>query len=185
MQLWKTRIDAAYNYWGLNSSLAVRGRIRDQSDDPRLLEVNYEPYYMNNRSVLFNEKCPPGWDLVGGTCYIYIGAPMSYYEAKAFCQVRNHNLFFVVWCNIIELLLQADNASMPYLLSNLNYFTLYEFIRKQQQWYLYSDRVWVQHIDRINECTLFAYQTIEVDNCEQRNPFICEIGTYLKIYKCY
>jgi hypothetical protein len=71
---------------------------------------------------------------------------------------------------------QADNASMPYLLGNLNYVNLYEFIRSQQQWYLYSDRVWVQHIDRIDECTIFAYQKVETDNCQQRNPFICEIG---------
>ncbi|RZC38585.1 uncharacterized protein BDFB_002499, partial [Asbolus verrucosus] len=159
LQLWNTKIDAAYNYWGLNSSLAVRGRIKDQSDDPRLLEVNYVPYYMNNRSVLLNKKCPPGWDLVGGTCYTYIGAPMTFRDAKAFCQ--------------------ADNASMPYLLGNLNYIDLYDFLRSQQQWYLYSDRVWVQHIDRINECTMFAYQKVETDNCEQRNPFICEIGKLL------
>lgn len=85
--MWDTKIDAANNYWGFNTSLAVRGRIRDQRDDPRLLEVSYEPYYMNNRSIL-NGKCPPGWDLVGETCYIYIGAPMTFWEAKAFCQVR-------------------------------------------------------------------------------------------------
>lgn len=86
-KLWDTRIDAANNYWGFNTTLAVRGRIRDQSDDYRLLEVINEPYYMNNRSIL-NGKCPPGWDLVGETCYMYIGAPMTFWEARAFCQVR-------------------------------------------------------------------------------------------------
>lgn len=91
LQLWNTKIDAAYNYWGLNNSLGVRGRIKDQSDDPRLLEVIYTPYHLNNQSVLLNKKCPPGWDLVGGTCYIYIGAPMSFHEAKAFCQVIRHS----------------------------------------------------------------------------------------------
>ncbi|XP_044255606.1 protein bark beetle isoform X2 [Tribolium madens] len=161
LQLWNTKIDAAYNYWGLNNSLGVRGRIKDQSDDPRLLEVIYEPYHMNNKSVLLNKKCPPGWDLVGGTCYIYIGAPMTFYEARAFCQ--------------------ADNATMPYLLGNLNYIDLYEFLRSQQQWFLYNDRVWVQHIDKINECTMFAYQRVEVDNCDQRNPFICEIDPKVSI----
>lgn len=156
MEVWKTKIDATYNYWGVNTTIAVAGRIRDQYDDPRLLEVNYQHYYMNNETILTGLKCPPGWDLVGDTCYIYIGAPMTFHEARAFCQ--------------------ADNASMPYIIGNLNYVTLYDFLRKQQQWYLYSDKVWVQHIDRINSCTTFAYQTTEVDNCEIRNPFICEIG---------
>ncbi|XP_063914202.1 protein bark beetle isoform X2 [Zophobas morio] len=161
LQLWNTKIDAVYNYWGLNNTLGVRGRIKDQSDDQKLLEVNYTPFLLNNQSILQKGKCPPGWDLVGGTCYTYIGAPMTFHEAKSFCQ--------------------ADNASIPYLLGNLNYVELYEFLRSQQQWYLYSDRVWVQHIDRINECTIFAYQKVETDDCEQRNPFICEIDPKVSI----
>lgn len=71
---------------------------------------------------------------------------------------------------------------MPYLLGNLNYLDLYEFLRSQQEWYLYSDRVWVQHIDRINECTMFAYQRVETENCDYRSPFICEIGWFQIIY---
>lgn len=86
LELWKTRIDAVYNYWGFNTTLAVSGRIRDLSDDPRLLEVQYTPFYMNNATIL-DGKCPPGWNLVGDTCYMYIGAPMTFYEARAFCQV--------------------------------------------------------------------------------------------------
>lgn len=85
--MWNTKIDAANNYWGVNTSLAVRGRIRDQSDDPKLLEVIFEPYLMNNKTVL-DGKCPPGWALVGETCYMYVGAPMSFPDAKSFCQVR-------------------------------------------------------------------------------------------------
>lgn len=71
---------------------------------------------------------------------------------------------------------QADNASMPYLIGNINYMDVYQFLKKQHQWYLFTDRVWVQHIDRINECTTFAYQSIEIDDCNIRSPFICEIG---------
>lgn len=91
LQLWNTKIDAANNYWGFNTTLAVRGRIKDQSDDPKLLEVTYEPYYKNNKTIL-NVKCPPGWDLVGETCYMYVGAPMTFFEAKAFCQVNKNYL---------------------------------------------------------------------------------------------
>lgn len=71
---------------------------------------------------------------------------------------------------------QADNASMPYMLGNINYYPIYEFLRKQDEWYKFSDKVWVQHIDQINECTIFAYQTVEITDCMRRSPFICEIG---------
>ncbi|KAJ8986059.1 hypothetical protein NQ317_003352 [Molorchus minor] len=135
-------------------------RSLDQSDDPKLLEVIYEPFYMNNRTIL-NGKCPPGWDLVGETCYMYIGSPMTFWEAKAFCQ--------------------ADNASVPYLLGNINYLPIYDFLRRQDEWYLYSEKVWVQHIDRINECTIFAYQSVEVEDCNRRSPFICEIDPKVSI----
>lgn len=86
IDLWKTKIDAGHNYWGYNDTSAVGGRIKDIMDDTRLLEVKYEPFYMNNKTIL-NGKCPPGWGLVGDTCYIFIGAPMTFHEAKAFCIV--------------------------------------------------------------------------------------------------
>ncbi|CAG9858649.1 unnamed protein product [Phyllotreta striolata] len=159
-QLWDVKIDASNNYWGVNTTLAVRGRIRDQSDDPRLLEVAYEPFYMNNKTIL-DGKCPPGWDLVGETCYMYIGAPMTFWEAKKFCQ--------------------DDNASMPYMLGNLNYLPIYDFLRRQDEWYLYSDKVWIQHIDHINECTIFAYQSVEIEDCNRKSPFICEIDPKVQI----
>ncbi|XP_030745583.1 protein bark beetle isoform X2 [Sitophilus oryzae] len=160
LQLWDTKIDAVYNYWGVNTTLAVRGRIRDQSDDLRLLEVLYEPFYMTNQSILGN-KCPPGWELVGETCYMYVGAPMTFWEARAFCE--------------------ADNASMPYLVGNVNYLPLFDFLRRQYQWYLYSDRVWVQDIDRIRQCTIFAYQAVQIEDCNRRSPFICEIDPQVSI----
>lgn len=68
---------------------------------------------------------------------------------------------------------------MPYIMGN--YIGLYQFLRSQSQWYQYSDRVWVQHIDRINKCTAFTATTIEIDDCDHKNPFICEIGTYIKL----
>lgn len=47
---------------------------------------------------------------------------------------------------------------------------------------MYSERVWVQHIDRINQCTSFLYQTLEIDDCSQLHPFICEIGTFPPLF---
>lgn len=70
--------------------------------------------------------------------------------------------------------LQSDNASMPYVMSN--YVQLYHFLQRQQQGFQLRHHVWVQNIDRINQCTAFAYQTVEVDHCERLNPFICEMG---------
>lgn len=62
---------------------------------------------------------------------------------------------------------------MPFISSS--YLELYHFLRSQQEQYLYHERVWVQHIDRINQCTVFTFQRIDLDICEELNPFICEI----------
>ncbi|CAB3370904.1 Hypothetical predicted protein [Cloeon dipterum] len=157
LDVWKTPIDAKHNWWGYNNTLAVMGRIKDRRDDLDLLEVDFEPFHMSNRTIL-SGKCPPGWTLVGDTCYIYIGAPMTFAEAKEFCR--------------------SDNATMPYVMTN--YFALYQFLRHQQQYYMYYDRVWVQHLNKINKCTAFTYQTIEEDHCDQLLPFLCEIDP--KVY---
>ncbi|KAG7306290.1 hypothetical protein JYU34_008890 [Plutella xylostella] len=159
LDLWRTRIDAKHNFWSYNESLAVAGRIRDQSDNPMLLEVDHRPYYMNNHTVLGGGKCPPGWDSVSGTCYMYIGAPMTYDEARQFCL--------------------SDNASMPYVSGN--YAALYDFIQKQNQWFQNGDRVWVNHIDYVTQCTSFAFSNIEITDCNEKNAFICEIDPIITI----
>lgn len=73
---------------------------------------------------------------------------------------------------------------MPYLIGNQNYYAVNQFLMRQQHWYLYSDRVWVQHIDMRDQCTLFAYETIEVGDCKERYPFICEIGKIFLFSLC-
>ncbi|XP_058792901.1 protein bark beetle isoform X2 [Phymastichus coffea] len=152
LEMWRSNVDARHNYWGYNETLAVAGRIRDRGDSPELLQVEFTPYHMNNVSVL-GGKCPPAWNLVGDTCYIYIGAPMDFYSARDFCR--------------------AANASMPFIMGD--YIELWKFLRKQQERFDYSERVWIQQLDRIDQCTMFTYQTIEVDVCGQPNPFVCEI----------
>ncbi|KAL0880639.1 hypothetical protein ABMA27_001864 [Loxostege sticticalis] len=159
LDLWRTRIDAKHNFWSYNETLAVAGRIRDQSDNPLLLEVDYRPFYMNNQTVLGGGKCPPGWDTVADTCYMYVGAPMTYEEARLFCL--------------------SDNASMPYV-SN-NYAALYEFIQRQNQWFQYGDRVWVNHIDYVTQCTSFSFSSVDITDCNQKNAFICEIDPKISI----
>lgn len=88
LEVWKTPIDAKHNWWGFNESLAVSGRIKDRADEPDLLEVEYKPFLQSNKTIL-DGKCPPGWKLFKDTCYIYIGAPMSFHDARTFCQVSN------------------------------------------------------------------------------------------------
>lgn len=148
----RSHIDAKFNWWGYNESIAVAGRIRDRTDSPELLVVKYNPYHTSNKSVL-SGKCPPSWDLVGDTCYIYIGAPMDFYSAREFCRIAN--------------------ASMPFIMGQ--YLELWKFLRRQQERFEYSDRVWIQQLEKVDQCTTFTYQTIEIDHCSQPSPFICEI----------
>ncbi|XP_046838795.1 protein bark beetle [Vespa crabro] len=157
LEMWRSHVDARYNWWSYNKTLAVAGRIRDRGDSPTLLQVDYQPFHMNNKSVLTG-KCPPAWDLVGDTCYIYIGAPMDFYSARDFCR--------------------GANASMPFIMGD--YLELWRFLKKQQECFDYSERVWVQQLERVDQCTIFTYQTIEVDYCNQPNPFLCEIDP--KVY---
>lgn len=158
LEMWRSHVDARHNWWGYNETLAVAGRIRDRGDSPELLQVDYQPFHMNNKSVL-SGKCPPAWELVGDTCYILIGAPMDFYSARDFCR--------------------SANASMPFIMRD--YLELWRFARKQQERFDYSERVWVQQLDRLDQCTAFTYQTIEIDHCAQPNPFICEIDPRVNI----
>ena len=49
---------------------------------------------MNNITIL-DGKCPPGWALLQDTCYMYVGAPMSFHEAREFCRSDNASMPFV------------------------------------------------------------------------------------------
>ena len=66
---------------------------------------------------------------------------------------------------------------MPFVMGN--YLELWRFLKKQQDRLEYSERVWVQQLERVDRCTMFTYQTIEEDICAQPNPFICEIGNFV------
>ncbi|KAL1117916.1 hypothetical protein AAG570_004229, partial [Ranatra chinensis] len=145
-------VNAKHNYWGYNETLAVMGRIKDRSDQGNLLEVDFRPFLMNNASIL-DKKCPPAWNLVGDTCYIFVGSPMNFHDAKAFCK--------------------SVNASMPFVMGQFS--DIFKFIKKQQESFQFYYKAWVQHIDKINECTTFVYQRIETDDCERLSPFICEM----------
>lgn len=88
-----TPINARYNYWGFNETYAVGGRIHDHQDDYRLLEVDFQPFHLTNDTLL-DVKCPPAWNLVGDTCYMYVGAPMAFHDARDFCSVSYIRSFY-------------------------------------------------------------------------------------------
>lgn len=153
LEMQRMSIEAKNNWWGYNESTAVVGRIRDYRDIPELLQVRFEPFYRDNRTVL-SGKCDPGWTQVGDTCYIYMGVPMNFSDAKEFCK--------------------KDNASLPYLMSN--YYGVFEFLASQQLGFDWYARVWVQHLDMIGECVVFVNRRVEHSPCDLLLPFLCEAG---------
>lgn len=160
MDLWKTRIDATHNYWNYNDTLAVSGRIRDRSDDPLLLEVQYIPFQLNNKTIL-DEKCPPGWSLIWDTCYMYVGAPMTFNEAREFCR--------------------SDNATMPFIRGSRDILWLY--LQRQMIHLRYPEKIWIQDLNNLEQCTSFIYRTIEIDECDNKRGFVCEIDPKVGIMK--
>jgi len=173
-----TPINARYNYWGFNETYAIDGRIHDHQDDYRLLEVDFQPFHLTNDTLL-DGKCPPAWNLVDDTFYVYVGAPMDFHEARDFCSVSLVRVFFdgnsTLGCFIFcDFLFQSVNASMPYMM--VSYNTLYQFLKHQEERYMFFDAVWVQNLNRINTCTAFVRNTIEEDDCQHLHAFICEMG---------
>ncbi|XP_062547876.1 protein bark beetle isoform X1 [Armigeres subalbatus] len=158
LDVWKTKIDATLNYWSYNGTLAVGSRIRDRFDDPQLLEVQYLPLHMNNQTVL-NGKCPPGWTLLIDTCYMYVGAPMSFREARDFCR--------------------SDNASLPFIHGDYN--ALWFFLEQQSRYLRSAEKVWIQHPNYIDQCTSFIYRNVEIEECYERHAFLCEIDPKVEI----
>ncbi|KAK7076790.1 hypothetical protein SK128_004224 [Halocaridina rubra] len=149
--VWKTPIDARNNWWGFNTSVAVSGRIHDKQDDRSLLSVDFSQWKLNNYTLL--QGCEPGYTRVADACYLYVGAPVTYEEAKVFCK--------------------KDNASLPFL--QKAYYEMQTWLLEQQPEYRWEyDMVWVQHLDVVSGCAAFVYRQVRSVDCELNLPFICE-----------
>lgn len=107
---------------------------------------------MNNLTIL-DEKCPPGWSLFIDTCYTYVAAPMTFYEARDFCR--------------------SDNATMPFIRGPTD--TLWLFLQRQMRHLRYPEKVWVQDYSYLEKCTSFIYRNTEIDDCDTKRGFLCEI----------
>ncbi|XP_043645719.1 protein bark beetle [Drosophila teissieri] len=150
-ETWSSKIDARHNYWSYNNTISVQSRIRDKSDDPMLLEVLAVPFQMNNETIL-DGKCPPGWALVHDTCFIYVGAPMTFHEARDFCR--------------------SENSTMPFIRTDKT--TLWKYLQSQMRHLKYPDKVWIQDYNHIDRCTSFVFGEIEIEDCNKERGFICE-----------
>ncbi|XP_076314291.1 LOW QUALITY PROTEIN: protein bark beetle-like [Tachypleus tridentatus] len=144
---------AINNWWGFNKSSAIESRIKDSKDLEDLLEIQFEPFHMTNSSVL-SGKCAGGWQVIKDTCFLYVGGPMTYSEARNFCQL--------------------SNASMPFEKQNRR--QLQGFIRRQQRHFEWDiHKVWVQAIDiPISKCAVLYRGKIYSHPCDDSLPFLCE-----------
>jgi hypothetical protein len=95
---------------------------------------------------------------------MYVGAPMTYHEARDFCR--------------------SDNASLPFV--QLDRTQLWLYLQQQQVHLRWSEHVWVQDLDYLTECTAMVYRNVEFDDCNAKNAFLCEIDpkvTYSELFK--
>ncbi|PIO54888.1 hypothetical protein TELCIR_23737 [Teladorsagia circumcincta] len=85
-------IDARLNYWGYPGVESVAaGKIRDLSDYPYLIKVDYKPVLESNSSLIEGD-CPAGWFLAGleefKSCFLFVGAAATYTDAVLYCEVN-------------------------------------------------------------------------------------------------
>lgn len=114
---------------------------------------------MNNKTIL-DDKCPPGWSLIMDTCYMYVGAPMTFFEAREFCR--------------------SDNATMPFIRGSNDILWLY--LQRQMMHLRYPEKIWIQDLNHLEQCTSFIYRSIEIDDCDNKRGFVCEIDPRVCIH---
>ncbi|CAL1535561.1 unnamed protein product [Lymnaea stagnalis] len=146
-------IDAKNNWWGSERTAYISGKTYDFSDEDRLVEVNFIPPIIDNRSLVEGD-CLPGWVLDKQRCYRYMGGALPYDKAKEFCllhgaflaEARDREGFF----NYLMRLMVID----PTLIQ----------------------RVWVMSETGGGRCAAFenSYLVYEQDCSRKYYPFICE-----------
>lgn len=122
--------------------------------------MQFTPFYLDNSTIL-DQKCPPGWSLIADTdtCYMYVGAPMTFYEARDFCR--------------------SDNATMPFIRGSTDRLWLY--LQRQMSHLKYPEKVWVQDLNYLEQCTSFIYRNVEIEPCDTKRGFICEMDPKVRI----
>ncbi|RWS09858.1 uncharacterized protein B4U79_09122 [Dinothrombium tinctorium] len=132
---------------------AVSGRIMDNIDDRRLIQVSFEPFLKDNKTVL-SGGCAGGWEKIAGTCFIYSGGRMTFKEAKRFCE--------------------SQNSTMPYV-RPIEYELTSFLFRVQENYDPRLHKVWVRSFSYdVEDCTVLYNHKITSHNCDDRLPFLCE-----------
>lgn len=153
VDLFHANIDAKLNWWGFNATTSIQGRVRDRAQHEELIKVDFLPFLETNTSLL-SGICAGGWQKVGDACLIYVGARMTYQEAKDFCD--------------------REKATLPLLRGN--HYEFSDFIRSRARGYDSKiDRIWVRSFEVSRDAcpTLNDYRTRNYD-CQDRYSFLCE-----------
>lgn len=111
-------------------------------------------------SSLLSGKCQPGWTLLGDTCFMYLGGPMTYNQANEFCA--------------------KDNATLPSITNFYQYHILTQYLELQQDDWRYYDMVWIKDLDNDN-CNVFVDGTIKSVSCDFMLPALCEMDEHVRL----
>ena len=155
-------VNASSNYWGrLGDSNDIGARIYDKFDNHSLMEVNYNPPYLDSNR-LRQGKCDPGWILDDNLCYIYFGATTTYPIAQEFC-------------SSIDARVTRRDTPLNRLV------ILRALVRSSQYQGINSDAVpsagiWLRKEQHQHDCRIFNdMESMEI-SCSATAAFICEKG---------
>ncbi|CAG5132059.1 unnamed protein product, partial [Candidula unifasciata] len=146
-------IDAKSNWWGSEREAYISGKTYDSSDDSSLVEVEFWPPVLDNRTLV-EGNCLPGWVFDQKRCYRYMGGALPFEQAKQFCQ--SHGAFLAE---------SRDREDF------FNY--LIRLMVIQPDW---TQRVWVMADVGLGRCSAFelSYVVYEEECTRRYYPFICE-----------
>uniref|UniRef100_A0A158P643 SRCR domain-containing protein n=1 Tax=Angiostrongylus cantonensis TaxID=6313 RepID=A0A158P643_ANGCA len=170
-------IDARLNYWGYPGVESVAaGKIRDFSDYPYLIKVDYQPVLESNSSLLEGD-CPAGWFQAGleefKSCFLYVGAAATYTDATLYCEAMDS---FVPY-------LRTDDIRQKQIAQRIDQFSQ-QYITDPERFDSFGLRsdavVWISSVSiPSTQCAWLSARTgrIGTQNCNNLMPFVCEKGT--------
>ncbi|KAK6754795.1 hypothetical protein RB195_013653 [Necator americanus] len=170
-------IDARLNYWGYPGVESVAaGKIRDFSDYPYLIKVDYQPVLESNSSLLEGD-CPAGWFEAGleefKSCFLFVGAAATYTDATLYCTAMGA---FVPY-------LRTDDVRQKQIAQRIDQFSQQYLTdpEKFDSFALRSDTiVWISSVTiPPTQCAWLSARTGKIgsQNCNNLMPFVCEKGT--------
>ncbi|VDO45715.1 unnamed protein product [Haemonchus placei] len=170
-------IDARLNYWGYPGVESVAaGKIRDFSDYPYLIKVDYQPVLESNSSLIEGD-CPAGWFLAGHeefkSCFLFVGAAATYADATLYCEAMDA---FVPY-------LRTDDPRQKEIARRIDQFNQ-QYLTDAERFDAFASRsdtiVWISSVSiPSTQCGWLSSRTGKVgsQNCNNLMSFVCEKGT--------